>query len=155
MTDVHHFLRFIQVQTQIDHLVPCISSYPFILQSHFSNYTLLSSTFCAIPLCTNYMVFVHQGMPWLRAKTMTCLPTRAIMRFWPKSIFLQKQSNLLQLDLKQIMKGPFSFVVCTDSRLVPCLCSIFLNFAFFTFLEASHQNARTRTTNHNFGFKIE
>lgn len=71
----------------MDHLVPCISSYPFMSHIHFPNYTLLSLIFCAIPLYTNYMACVHQDMPWLMAQTMTCLPTWAILSFWPKALF--------------------------------------------------------------------
>lgn len=89
MTCVHHFSRLIQAKTQIDHLVPCISSYPFMSHSHSPNYTFLSLIFCAIPFHINYVVCVHQGMPWLRAQTMTCLTTRAIMDFWPKILCSQ------------------------------------------------------------------
>lgn len=139
MTCVNHCLRLIQAKTQIDHLVPCISSYPFMSHSHFPNYTSLSSTFCAIPLHTNYVVCVHQCMPWLRAQTMTFLPTQAIIWFLAKTLFLPNQLALFQLDLKQIMRSPIKLDVCTHPWAVPCICPTFPNFCIFNLFEASHK----------------
>lgn len=57
------FFEVTSAKTQIDHFVPCISSYSFMSHSKFPNYTSWSSNFCVIQLHTNYVVCVHQCMP--------------------------------------------------------------------------------------------